>query len=95
MNLNWRDPSKELPKPGQTVWILTVHKDHEPGGFQISCGEYEEAIGGAHKRVVNNDGLGMGSLSWNFIGDKQHPETDEIIAWLPFEEIDITKFLKL
>lgn len=33
MNLNWRDPSRESPKHGQTIWILTVHKSHEPGGY--------------------------------------------------------------
>lgn len=92
--MKWRDPAKELPVDGQTVWVLLApHKDRgsllkSAMSMEIVCGEVysnENVI-----RVENMDELGMGSIGWylvrpdNFIYDESYG-----IAWLPVEELPL------
>ena len=92
--MRWRDPKQELPKEGQTVWVmLAPHKDRgslrdSVMSIQILCGETSYARDGSSCRVDNGDELGRGNISW-YLQNCPHYEDDEVIAWLPVEEMPL------
>lgn len=92
--MNWRDPSKELPKEGAIVWILIQHWKKEGAlSCEIYCGEVNYSKDKLECSVFNNDYIGSGGLRWILW---QHEEldyrnslSDMADAWLPESEITL------
>lgn len=93
--MNWRNPKKEFPEPGEVVWgLLDPHKQRgslleSAPSMQIICGWAD--LDGSIMRIENADELGFGNIEWS---SEDNNSTEKIIAWLPLNEMPLPGWIK-
>lgn len=94
MKMRWRNPRKEFPENDQIVWcLLDPHKKRgslleSAPSIQIVCGWV--SVEGLKKFSVSNaDELGYGDINWS---TEYNDYSEEIIAWMPVEDMVFPDF---
>jgi hypothetical protein len=92
--MNWINPKDKLPNDGDIVWVLVQHwKNAGPLSCEIYCGEVESSELG-DCRVLNNDYIGQGGISWYL---KQPCERafggEDAVAWAHVEREHLPDWL--
>ena len=94
--MNWRNPSKELPKQGQKVWVMlepqkgggwsAASPEESMRSIQILCGE-ASSHDDTSCRMEKDTERGGGTITWNSEGD-----STRVTAWVPIKEMMIPAF---
>ncbi len=95
--INWKDPTKDLPKDGEYVAAIKYHwKECWPLSAQIMFGEVQSYINEDSKRVarINNcDFTGAGSYCWYFPIYDCGNDSDTICAWAYAKDFKKPEFI--
>jgi hypothetical protein len=94
LELNWRDPARELPRPGDIVAVLMQHwKEEMALSCEICFGEVEWSNDRKSCRAFNNDYIGNGSSSWDIWQAEDYEyrsaACDTAKRWLPAIEFPL------
>jgi len=83
MNLNWKDPKKELPREGEIVWVLYKHwKNNNPMSYELMSGEVEYNNKNQDPRVCSCDYTGKGNWSVYLLNTYDHSGEEYAEAWI-------------